>query len=137
MFLLFAAAAQLRAADPAQDVYDLFAMLASRLSDSNVPGFMDGFDKSMPGYESFLANITGLCNQSDVQSSLEFVTNDGTDTVRNVSIDWILQTRDKYDTGIVTRRRETVKCRVEKVGRHWKVFRLDPQSLFTPPKVTR
>ena len=37
-------------ADTHSDVIDLFTSMAAALSDSNVPEFMDAFDKNMPGY---------------------------------------------------------------------------------------
>jgi hypothetical protein len=135
--LLLPFASRLWAAGAEQQVFDLFEVLASRLSDGNVRGAMDCFDKSMPGYESFQANISGLLTQSEVQSSLDFVSNEGTDAVRTVAIDWLLQTKARYDTGAVTRRREIVKCRLEKIGRRWKIFTLAPQSFFAPPQVSR
>jgi hypothetical protein len=128
-------AARLGAATAEEQVFDLFTRLASRLSAGDAAGFLEGFDQTMPGYEDFRANVTGLLQQAEVLSSIEFRRNDGTDTVRSVEADWFLQIKERYETGGVTRRRELVKCRVEKTGRRWKVFALEPQSLFAPVPV--
>jgi hypothetical protein len=123
------------AADAEDEVFELFTTLASRLSAGDAAGFLDGFDRAMPGYEQFRASVAGLLAQAEVQSSIEFRSNEGTDAARSVEIDWFLQIKERYETGAVTRRREIVKCRVEKAGRRWKVFSLEPQSLFAPVTV--
>ena len=125
----------LRAADAEEQVFELFTTLASRLSGGDAAGFLDGFDKTMPGYEEFRASVAGLLQQAEVQSSIEFRRNEGTGATRIVEADWFLQIKERYETGAVTRRREIVKCRVEKAGKRWKVFSLEPQSLFAPVKV--
>ena len=134
LLLLAPFAPRLASADAADDVYDLFTTLASWLSTGEVVAFLAGFDKTMPGYEQFRADVTALLAQAEVQSSIDFLRNDGNDTVRSVEVDWYLQIRGRYDAQVVARRREIVKCRVEKSGRKWKVFSLEPQSLFAPVK---
>jgi hypothetical protein len=113
-------------ADAGQQVFDVFTDLASALSAGNAGAFLDVFDRSMPGYEKLRANVTGLLLQAQVQTSIEFLKNEGTDTARAVEVDWFLQAG-------VTRRREVVKCRVERVRKKWKIFALAPVDFFAPP----
>jgi len=133
--LLLPLAMQLRAADPEEQVFDFFADLASDLSQSNLSDFMAGFDPSMPSYEDLRANVAGLLEQAELQNSLEFQKNEGSDAARAVEIDWFMQIRLRDDTEAITRRREIVKCSLHKVRKHWKIFSLTPQSLFAPPPV--
>jgi hypothetical protein len=135
LLLLVPFVPRLGAADAEEQVFDLFTTIASWMSAGDAGAFLDGFDKTMPGYEQFRANVTGLLAQAEVHSSIEFRRNEGSDTARSVEIDWFLQIKERYETGAVTRRRGIVKCRVEKAGRRWKVFSLEPQSLFAPVKV--
>ncbi len=120
----------LRAADAERQVFDLFATLASRLSEGDAAGFLDGFDKSMPGYEELRANVAALVLEAEIQSSIEFERNEGTATARSVELDWFVQLVGRSPARAVTRRRELVKCRVEKSGKRWKVRSLEPRSLF-------
>ena len=136
-WLLTAAAPILRGADSEQQVFEVFTDLASALSEGNAGGFLDHFHSSMPRYEEFRAAVTGLVTQAEVASSIDFLRNEGNDAVRNVEVDWFLQIKQRHDTEAVTRRREIVKCRVEKAGRKWKVFTLEPQALFAPVTVTK
>jgi hypothetical protein len=124
---------RLLAAAAAEQAFDLFTGLASRLADDNAEGFMADIDTSLPGYADLRANVTALVAQASVQSSVVLLSNEGTDTVRTVELDWYLQLAGRAGTQAITRRREIVKCRVEKTGKKWKVFTLTPLGLFAPP----
>jgi hypothetical protein len=72
--------------DAHSDVIDLFGSLAAALTEVNVPAFMDGFDKDMPGYGDLKNQITALVNQSDVTSSIEPVDEHGDNTHEYLSL---------------------------------------------------
>jgi hypothetical protein len=129
--LLLPLASRLRA-DAEEQVYELFTDVASQLANSNSPGFMARFDRSMPGYDELRRNIAGLLVQAEVQSSVEVLKNEGSETARAVELDWFLQIRQRHETEGVTRRREVVTCRVERVGKAWKIFSFKPLALFAP-----
>ncbi len=139
LFLSIAAMARGYAASPRpdseQEVRDLFASLAAALSEGNASEFLDGFDPAMPGFEKLRAAVTGLVREAEVQSSIEFLANDGDDRTRTVALDWMLRIDQRQDAGGGTRRRQTVKCRVGKQGRRWRIVALDPLEFFAPPRL--
>jgi hypothetical protein len=131
--MLMIAAAPLMRADEAQDVRDFFGQLLSALSEGNADQFMKGFDRSMPGYETLAANVMALLQQADVQSSVEVLSDEGTDSTRMLELDWFLQFVEPQPGGRSTRRREQVHGTLTRRGKKWRITRMEPLSLFAPP----
>lgn len=139
--LLASLAARLRA-DSADDAWELIASAARALGEATAlpppnrgtaAPFMSYFDPKMPGYETLRTNVTALIERSDLESTLDPVSNDGDDRARDLSVDWQLRIINA-GTGVTsTRREELIKCRVEKQGRKWRIVSLEPQSFFAPP----
>lgn len=103
---------------------------ASALNSGNAPEFLSFFDKSMPGYDRLKAGAVELVSEGEVQSSIELASNEGTDSVRTVEVDWSLQIVSE-DTRIQrAARRQRVKCRVELRGNHWLITGADPVDFF-------
>ena len=128
---LFAASAQ---AGDHEDVLDLFGSMTSALSQANAPLFLKGIDKSSPDYEKLAAYIPALVAQGDAASSLEFLKDEGNSQKRSVEIDWFLELRNVNPAGPLVRRREIIKCRLEKQKKKWRVVALSPVDFFAPPK---
>jgi len=116
-----------------QEVLDLFTDLASALSEGNGLAFLDRVDHSMPDYEKLQRNILALVEQNEIIAAIDVLADEGDEQTRAVQVDWLLQLRAREETGPLVRRRETVKCRLERVKKKWKVASLDPISLFAPP----
>jgi len=131
--ILFAATAAALRADAADDAWDTIASAARTLSDagSAIP-FLSFFDPKMTGYETLRTNVPALMNQFSLQSTLELQENDGSNTARDVEVDWELRMADLGDGLSVKRRQERVKCRVEKQGKKWRITSFVPLSLFAP-----
>jgi hypothetical protein len=129
---LAALAAPLLAGSP-QEVLNLFTDLASALSEGNGLAFLDRVDHSMPDYEKLQRDILALVAQNELVAAIDVLEDEGDDHTRAVQLDWILQIRSREETGALVRRRETVKCRLDRVKKKWKVASLDPISLFAPP----
>lgn len=132
LFLTMAAALVLRA-DEAQDVRDFFGQLLSSLSEGNADQFMKNFDRSMPGYEMLAANVAALVGQTDVQSSVEVLSDEGTNSSRMLELDWFLQLVEPQPGGASKRRREQVHCTLARQGKKWRITRMEPLSMFAPP----
>ena len=115
-------------------VTDPFTAMASALSEGDAYAFMQPFDRAMPGLEDLRANVAALLLQAEVLASLEITRDEGDSARRSVEIQWYLRIRDKEETGSLTRRQETVKCRLERRGKKWAITALEPQSLFAPPR---
>ena len=131
--LLVPFAARLRA-DSAQQVWDLFTSMAAALSAGDASAFLSAFDAAMPGYEALRAGVTALLREAEVQSSIELVEETGDDGSRAVELDWLVHIVDRQDGAVAERRRQRVKCRVEKSGRKWRIASLEPLEFFAAPR---
>ena len=131
--LLVPLATRLRA-DSAQQVWDLFTSLASALSACDATAFLNAFNPAMPGYEALRTGVTALLREAEVQSSIELVEDEGDDRSRAVELDWLVHLVSRQDGAVAERRRERVKCRVEKSGSKWRIASLEPLQFFAPPR---
>ncbi len=125
------------AADPRQEIYDLFGSLASALTDGEPEQFLAAFDRSMKGYEDFAANVRALVAQMDVTSTVELVDDAGDARHRAVKFDWLMQLANKNDRVSVIRRQQTITCRLEKQKRKWRIVSLEPLDFFAPPRIAQ
>jgi hypothetical protein len=123
-------------ADTHADVVDLIASMTAALSNNNAPGFLEALDKAMPGYDRLREAIPALLDQGDIASSVQPLRDDGDDTKRSLELDWYLEIRNPDENAPVIRRREVIRCRVEKRGKHWRITSLDPLSFFDPENFT-
>ena len=121
------------AADSETEVRDVVAATARALSGGKVELFLDSFDPKMPGFDKLRDNIAGLTAQADVSCNVEILQNDGDDSDRTLTLDWILGIESK-DTGLQTSHREkTVKCQLKKIGKKWRIVAFEPLDLFASP----
>jgi hypothetical protein len=132
LLLLLPLAAFLRA-DSDRDVRDLIASAAGALSEGNVELFLDAFDRAMPDFDKLRDNVAGLISQADVGCNIEVQSNQGDDSERTMTLDWILTIDHKDNTPGTTRRQKTVKCRLKKTGKKWRIVSFEPLDLFTSP----
>src|SRR5581483_2938906 len=86
-------------ADARQEVIDIFADMASSLTEGNAAGFLKPFDRKMQGYEQLDANVRALAEQNDVLTSAEVLENEGSEQARDVKLDWLLQIRSRAESG--------------------------------------
>ena len=133
IFLLPVACAALARADAPQDVIDLFASMASALSESNPSVFLRAIDPSMPGYGRFAAAIEALATQNSLSNSIEITKQEGDDRAQVVELDWLLEITGKSDSHVFVRREQLVKCRLEKRQKKWRIVAMDPREFFAPP----
>lgn len=86
----------------------------------------------MPDYQKLVNYIGALTAGFDIVCSIDVLSNQGDDRARAVDLDWLLQLTARGSP--VARRRERVKCRLERRGKKWKITSLDPVAFFAPPK---
>ncbi|MBZ5624566.1 MAG: hypothetical protein LAQ69_38575 [Acidobacteriia bacterium] len=132
--LLFAALAAPLRADSADQVWDLISSMASALGNGHAAEFLSVFDPAMPGYQELRGNVTALLSQTEVQSSIDLVSNEGDDRSRTVEIDWLLTMTGSVEVSGAARRQGHVKCRFEKQGRRWRIAGMEPLAFFAPPR---
>jgi hypothetical protein len=131
--LLAIAAAALAPADTPQELIDVFASMASALSEANPDVFLRAIDPAMPGYERFASNIQALATQNALSNSIEIVSQKGDDRVQIVELDWLLEIVGRGQSLVFVRREVIVKCRLERQKKKWRVVALDPGDFFAPP----
>ena len=120
-------------AEESDEIWNVLTRLASALSENDAGEFLRPFDRGMPGYPTLSKNVNGLVNQTDVQSSMEVVSDEGDAGSRKVEVDWILQvTRQQAAGGTVTRH-ERVRCGFKREGKRWKIVAFEPLSFLAPP----
>ena len=118
-------------ADSAADVVNVFSAAAEALTNDDSAAFLDQFDRNMPEYAALRGNIEGLLAAYEVGSTIEVVTDEGTDEKRMVSLDWLLVTSEKNAVnGTQQTRRHIVKCTLERQGKRWRITALDPVDFF-------
>jgi hypothetical protein len=132
--LIFGAFAIGLKADTAQEVWTFLADAAAALGQGNDVEFLHAFDPAMKGYETLRANVGALVRQVDIECAIEPVQSEGDDAGRTLELDWLLHLASRDGLSRVTRRRETVKCRVEKRKGKWRIVAFEPVSLFAPPR---
>ncbi|MBK9170316.1 MAG: hypothetical protein IPM24_23035 [Bryobacterales bacterium] len=123
---LWLAAVPLRAGE----AIDLFAALATEISEGDAEAALRWFDRRLPGYDKLAAALRALLSQNDVGCSIEFRSRDELE----FEMDWQLDIRTKELSGIFERRQERVRSRVEKQGRSWRIVAFEPVSVFDPPR---
>ena len=131
-WLTIAMAGCLRAADPAREVFDLVADAAGSLSAGNAAGFLNTFDRNMPGYARLRQNITGLLALGDVQSAIDPLEDAGDDRRRTPQFQWTLRILRGQASTATVRREQVVKCTVEKQGGKWRITSIEPLDFFAP-----
>jgi hypothetical protein len=121
--VFLASAMALWAADPPKDVLQFLRSAAEDLADQNPTGFLDHFDSNLPGMSTLRDEVSVLA-QADVESTIEFVSDEGNDERRDLQLDWLLRVnggRPKH---------QLVQCRIEKQGKKWKITELKPIEFF-------
>jgi hypothetical protein len=126
------------AGDPQAETREVLAAFAGALANDNVPDALTNVSKSMPDYEVFARNLRALLQQNDVTSSISPVSNEGDDQKRVLQLDWYLEIRSKSGELGLVRRRENVRCTVERSPKKkWMLTAIEPSRLFEPPQQQR
>jgi hypothetical protein len=68
-----------------------------------------------------------------VGCNIQITGNEGDDSERRLTLDWILTFERKQDSPGDTRREKIVKCRLKKEGKKWRIVAFEPLDLFTSP----
>lgn len=114
---------------------DLFASMAAALAEPNVPEFLAAFDPSTPGLGELKTEVNALVEDAEVSSSVEIISDSGDDRNHSVELDWFLEIKSEAVGANLERRRQLVRCKLERHGEHWKIVALEPIQFFAPPKM--
>jgi hypothetical protein len=118
--------------DTEQDITDVVSSLASALSGSNVGAFLKTLDRDMPAYRQIEHDLTALAADTDVNCSIEVISNNGSDAAQQVDLDWYMVLRSQQDQNLIERRRTKVTVKMEKRGKKWVVSAFSPPTIFAP-----
>lgn len=133
LFLISTLIASRARADTRQELIDLFAAMATALSENNPAVFLRAIDPALPDYALFSANVNALAAQNDLSSSIAILSQEGDDSVQTVELEWLLEIRGRNQSHIFLRRQSIVTCRLERRRKQWRIVALDPASFFSPP----
>ena len=129
--VLFALCAGVVIADAPADALKAVADATAALVNDDSQGFLDQFDRNMPGYAALRTEVEGLLGASDVGSTVDVISNDGDANKRTLTLDWVLVLSEKGSaTGGKETRRGVVKCQAERRGKVWKITALEPVEFF-------
>ena len=117
-------------ADRRDDIMDRFASLTAALSADNAAAAIKVFDPAMPGYAELRTQIYALLDRASVASSIDLLSETGDDTQASVELDWNLEIKGKEPGGSVARRRETVRCRLERQKKEWRIVSMAPADFL-------
>src|SRR5258708_25678958 len=76
--------------DAPKDVLAFLESTAEALSNANVRGFCDKFDRGWPGYKQLHDDVEDLLSRATVGASIEIVTSEGDDQKRSLTLDFLL-----------------------------------------------
>ena len=137
---LFAGLLAMAQYDTPPDVLEFLRAVGTDLADSHpdpvrqpylTPGeFLEHFDPSMPGYTKLREYVEELTTRVAVSTSIEILSDSGNEHKREMQLDWILDMQDDNTQQARPRRREIVKCTIEKKGKKWKFVAFSPIELF-------
>ena len=115
--------------------HDLLGDAAASLSEDNAAAFLKYCDPKMPDYQLLQTSITDLLARATVLSSIEVLSDTGDDSKRKLELDWFVQLRLKTTSGTIQRRRQRIRCTIEKQPKKknkWLIVALEPLDLFRP-----
>ena len=73
-----------------EGAWNVLESAAAALSNGSAAGFLAYFAKSMPGYEKVENGVVAMVAEGEVRSSIDLLSNQGTDTSRTIEVDWAL-----------------------------------------------
>ena len=119
LVLIFAATLA-QAAEPPQDVIKVFRTAAESLAEQDAGLFLEQFDIAMPGYAQLQADVESLLAHGYVISTLEFESDSGDASTRQVEVDWIWRLTGE------AQHRVLLKCSLVRKGKTWKITSTEP-----------
>ena len=117
---------------PAQQLDQILMPPALALRDGPASAFTAYFDPKTPGLAQISKDVARTLASTMVDSQITVVSNTGSDSVRNLQLDWNLRlTAHDTSTGVTTRS-ERVTATVEHRGDKWIFTSFTPAGFFHP-----
>jgi hypothetical protein len=128
---LFIAALPIRG-DRAADIRAQISYIGTALAAGNAADAMRPFDKSFSNYEMLSNYFQGL-TAFQIESEIEFVEEQDTETDARLVVNWTLTLTDS-GTDASERRTGDIDVRLAPKNGKWKIVEFSPISLFNPQK---
>lgn len=115
-----------------EQIAELLLTLSAALEEGNAPRFLAQVDRDRcPEYAALENNVVALLAQNAVGSSIGVIEQTRHGETYDLKLDWLLHLRPAGGDGPAERRRQDVRCRIERRGKRWKVTALEPVAFFT------
>jgi hypothetical protein len=108
------------------------ANLATALSENDPDSALSYFDSQMKGYSTIDANLDALTAQTDISCAIDVVTDEESNGLHKLDLDWLMQLKSRGDDAQVERRRERVQVEMRQVKGRWKITSMSPLSILDP-----
>lgn len=102
----------------------VLAQAAEALANAQAEEFLKHFDPTTPGYAPLAAQVHALVAVDGASSTLNILREEGSETRRQLEIDWLLRTRAE------PRKRAVVKLTLELRGGVWRITAFEPADFF-------
>ena len=130
MILLFL---MLMADPPDVAARETVAVLAGAMAENNAEKFLAYLSPELK--TTLEADLRALLLRHEITSSISPLSNEGDDKKRSLELDWYVEIRARGNELAIERRRQNVRCVVEKnAKKRWVVTAVAPADFFAPPK---
>ena len=111
------------------------ANLATALTESDADGALDIFDSKMKTYPEVEQKLEALTAQDDINCSIDVVTDEESEGIHKLDLDWFMQLKSQIDDSQLERRRERVQVEMRQIKGVWKITSISPVSIFNPLQI--
>lgn len=111
------------------------ANLATALSENDPDAALRIFDSEIKDYGAIEAKIGALAAQADVSCAIDIVTDEESDGLHKLDLDWFMELKSQGDIPQIERRRERVHVEMREIKGAWKITAITPISILDPVHV--
>jgi hypothetical protein len=111
------------------------ANLATALTDGDSDDALDLFDSKMSTYPEIEQKLEALTAQDDINCAIDIVTDEESNGVHKLDLDWFMQLKSQIDDSQLERRRERVQVEMRQIKGVWKVTSISPLTIFDPIQI--
>ena len=108
------------------------ANLATSLTDGDSDDALELFDSKMKSYPEIEQKIEALTAQEDINCAIDIVTDEESDGLHKLDLNWFMQLKSQIDDSQFERRRQRVQVEMRQIKGAWKITSFSPLSIFDP-----
>ena|ERR1700733_733069 len=111
------------------------AKLASALSENDADDALEYFDSHMQSYGQIEQKLEALTAQAEISCAIDVVTDEESNGIHKLDVDWFMQLKSQIDDSQLERRRERVQVEMRQIKNVWKITSLSPITIFDPLQI--